>query len=179
MTEPEQDRGEDHAASVGMGVLVVAGGQAAPVLEPVEGAFDDVAVLVVLGVEVQRSATGGALGLAAGDGVGLLRDHHRDAAGLQQVAVLAPGVGLVRAKRGGSGARSAWAQPRDAKLLEKPWQCWGITGLPGRDDDDQREAAAVDQRVGLGRQPAAGTPDAVIVRFVQFVPSTTPILVVR
>jgi hypothetical protein len=45
---PEDDRGQDHAAAVDDGLLVVAGGQAAPVLESIDGALDDVAVLVVL-----------------------------------------------------------------------------------------------------------------------------------
>jgi hypothetical protein len=36
------------------GVLVVAGGQGAPLLEQVEGAFDDVATLVGLAVELRR-----------------------------------------------------------------------------------------------------------------------------
>ena len=42
-------------------MLVVAGGQAAPVLQDVEGALDDnVALFVVLGVEVQQTSAGGA-----------------------------------------------------------------------------------------------------------------------
>jgi hypothetical protein len=45
-----QDRGEDDAASVDEGVLVVAAGQTAPVLHAVEEALDDVALLVVLDV---------------------------------------------------------------------------------------------------------------------------------
>jgi hypothetical protein len=45
-------------------VLVVAGGQSTPVLEPVEAALDDVAVLVVLGVEPDGSAALGSSVLA-------------------------------------------------------------------------------------------------------------------
>jgi len=52
--QPEHDRGEDDSASVDEGVFVIAGREASPVLEVVEGAFDDVAVLVVVGVEVNR-----------------------------------------------------------------------------------------------------------------------------
>jgi hypothetical protein len=55
-------------------VFVVAGGQAAPVLESVEGSFDDVAVLVVLGVEADRSAAAGAPVLVVADLVGGLAD---------------------------------------------------------------------------------------------------------
>ena len=39
---PGEDGGQDDPAAVGQGVLVVAGGQGAPLLEHVEGAFDDV-----------------------------------------------------------------------------------------------------------------------------------------
>jgi len=53
-------------------VLVVAGGQATPVLELVESSLHDVAVLVVLGVEADRAATLGASVLAVGLLVGLL-----------------------------------------------------------------------------------------------------------
>ena len=67
-------------------VLVVAGRQAAPVLQPVEGAFDDVAALVVLSVEVDRSATARASPLAVADLVGGLGDHRGDASGAQHRA---------------------------------------------------------------------------------------------
>jgi hypothetical protein len=40
-------------------MLVVPGRESAPVLELVEGTFDDVAVLVVLGVEADRPAAAG------------------------------------------------------------------------------------------------------------------------
>src|SRR5690606_12245115 len=52
--EPYGDRAEDAAAAVGQGELVVAGGQGAPLLEDVEGAFHDVAAFVGLGVVGDR-----------------------------------------------------------------------------------------------------------------------------
>jgi len=39
--QPEHDRGEDDAASIYQGVFVVAARESAPVLEVVEGAFND------------------------------------------------------------------------------------------------------------------------------------------
>ncbi len=68
-------------------VLVVAGGQAAPVLGAVKAALDDVASAVAVGVEVDRSATGRPSVLAVADLVGRLRDHCGDAAGAQPLAV--------------------------------------------------------------------------------------------
>jgi hypothetical protein len=49
-------RGEGDAAEVGQCVLVVSGGDAAPVLEPVEAAFDGVAAPIGVIVEAWRSA---------------------------------------------------------------------------------------------------------------------------
>ena len=80
-------------------MFVVAGSDAAPVLEPVEGSFDDVAVLVVVGVEAQRSAAALAFRLATFDRVGLLRDDDPDAAGPQQFAVRSAAEGLDAAQR--------------------------------------------------------------------------------
>ena len=48
---PHQDGGEVEAAEVVEGGLVVAGGDATPVLDAVEGPLDDVAVAVAVGVE--------------------------------------------------------------------------------------------------------------------------------
>ena len=80
IVEPEQGGGQDDAASVDQDVLVVAGGQAAPVLELVERSLDDVAVAVAAGVEVDRSATAGATSPAVADLVGRLRDDGPDTA---------------------------------------------------------------------------------------------------
>jgi len=53
----DDGRGEEHSTEVGQGVLVVAGSDAAPVLDPVEAAFDGVAVPVGVGVEAGWPAT--------------------------------------------------------------------------------------------------------------------------
>src|SRR5690348_13936752 len=51
---------EDGVCAVYDGVLVVAGGQATPLLEQVEGPLDDVSPLVGLSVELWRTPTAGA-----------------------------------------------------------------------------------------------------------------------
>jgi hypothetical protein len=50
--------GQEDAAEVGQGVFVVAGRDAAPLLEPVEAAFDGVAQPVDSGVESGRATAG-------------------------------------------------------------------------------------------------------------------------
>jgi len=68
------------------GGLLVAGGQATPVLQAVDAAFDGVALLVGLAVEGGRAASEPAFALAVGDLVGGLRDHRPDSAPAQVLA---------------------------------------------------------------------------------------------
>ena len=52
---PKHDGGEDESSSVVHGGLVVSGGQAPPLLEPVEAALDGVALSVGVGGEARRA----------------------------------------------------------------------------------------------------------------------------
>ena len=61
-------------------------------------------------------------------------------------------------------------------MAQKYWQCWGIACLAGGEDQYQRQAAAINEGVGLGRETSSGAPDGVIVRFV---PTTQRFFVVR
>src|SRR6478735_9037016 len=56
MGGPECDRAQDCAAAVDDGQFVIAGGQASPLFGGVESAFDDVAALVVCGIECRGPA---------------------------------------------------------------------------------------------------------------------------
>jgi hypothetical protein len=76
--QPEHDRGEDYATSEDHRVLVVSGCEAAPVLHVVERSFHDVAVLVVAGVEVDRTTAAGSLALAVPDLVRRFGDDRND-----------------------------------------------------------------------------------------------------
>jgi len=84
----DDDGGQGDAAEVGQGVFVVAGGDAAPLIEPVEAAFDGVAVAVGLGVEGWWAPAGGAFVLAVGDLVAAFGDGVLDLA----LAQLFPGA---------------------------------------------------------------------------------------
>ena len=55
---PHDRCGQQNAAEEGQRVFVVAGGHSAPLLEPVEAAFNGVALLVDCGVEQGWAATG-------------------------------------------------------------------------------------------------------------------------
>ncbi len=61
--------------------------------------------------------------------------------------------------RSASGVvRPARSLPWDAQLGQRQLQRRGVTGLPWRDAQDEREAAAVDEGVGLDRQTAPERP---------------------
>ncbi len=120
----------------------------------VGGAFDEVAVLVVLGVEADRLATAAAFVLA----VGLGR------------------VSFDTAQRVRGCPRPARAAARDPELVQQHWQRRRITRIAGRQDQDLRQPTAVDQCMGLGRQATPGMTDGVIVRFV---PATQRCFVIR
>lgn len=65
---------------VGDGELVRSQGQTAPLLEPVDAAFDRIALFVCLGVEGGRSASGAASPQTVADLVGGLGDDSADSA---------------------------------------------------------------------------------------------------
>ncbi len=81
--EPERDRAEDDAATVGQGELVVSGGEAAPLLGLVEPALDDVAALVVIVVVGDGAAAAGTTTSAVALLVGGLGDDRDDTSGAQ------------------------------------------------------------------------------------------------
>jgi len=72
---------------VGDGEFVIAGGQAAPVLDGVEGTFDHVAALVFLAVESDGPAASGASTLAVTDLERRFWDDGLDTPGSQMDAV--------------------------------------------------------------------------------------------
>jgi len=89
----DDDGGQGDAAEVGQGV---AGGDAAPLLEPVEAAFDGVAVAIELGVEGGWAPAGGALVLAVGNLVAAFGDGVLDPSFPQVGSRAVVRVGLVR-----------------------------------------------------------------------------------
>lgn len=74
MSRPHQERGEGDGCLVGLGGLVVAGGDASPVLQAVEAAFDHVALLVEVFAEGRRPSAAAAAPEPVADPVGPFRD---------------------------------------------------------------------------------------------------------
>lgn len=86
---------EDDGRAVGQGELVVADGQAAPLLQGVEASFDDVAAFVGVLVVGDQPSAGGTLAFPVSRLVVFLGDHALDAAVPQVFPVAPGGVGLV------------------------------------------------------------------------------------
>jgi hypothetical protein len=145
------------------------------VLHPVEEAFDDVAVLVVLDVVADGPAAGAAFALTVGDLVRALRDDGLDAAGAEQLAVGSGGLRLVCAQGRRRRARASGPAPCDLHLTQQQRQHRAIPGLAGSDDQREESTESVDESVALGAQPTSGPADGVIVRFV---PADCRILVI-
>jgi hypothetical protein len=86
-SEPEDDAGQDDPAAIVDCLLVVAGGDPAPLLEPVEAALDDVAALVGGRVKGVGPAAGAAAATAVVVLVGTFWNGRGDPAPGQQPAV--------------------------------------------------------------------------------------------
>jgi len=140
MPEPETDGSElEHGEEVG-GVLFVAGGDAAVVLDLVEEPLDAVAFAVEDGTETGAPATGD-LGGNVRCGPGRL-----DAA--------AEPIGVV-----------GFVGQEDRPLAQTAKQLGGggtVGGLTGREDQFQRQAVRIGERVDLGGQSSSATAHTTI-----------------
>ena len=115
------------------GVFVVAGGDAAPVFEAVEAAFDAVAVPVARRIKSRRAAAVWTLGFAAHDLVGPFRNGVCDAVSSQVGAGRIVGVGLVGQQANPAGAVVSVAHQQWLQLRV-------VTGLTGGQRHYQRRA---------------------------------------
>lgn len=146
---------ECHAAEVGQGVLVVAGGDSAPVLDRVEAAFDAVAVLVDVRVECWWPARRVTLwSCVARSGRGVREWRARSSLGA--------------AERGSSHASRPYrpaagsARDRARGACRATVRASGYRRLPGREQHRHSRAPLVGESVDFRRLPAAGTAQRVI-----------------
>ena len=164
MEQPEGDCPEHCCTAVDDGEFVVAGGQAAPLLDYVEVSFDDVAALVILGVEGRRPATACTATLRVSDLVGRFGNDCADAASAQPSACCSAGVGLVGADAIGASTWPATAAAVHFQVREQMLERRSVVGLASADEHHQGPSAAVDEMVNLAGQPAAGATNAVVKR---------------
>lgn len=143
------------------GGLVVACGEAAPLLEFVDAALDGVPLLVGGLVEGGWAASGTAPSPAVRDLVGRLRDDCPDPAVAQVVADRAGRIRLVG--QDGAGP-NPWpsALSWDSDLGHDQLECGRVSCLARRQDEGEGPAAAVRGEVDFGGQSAAGPSEGMV-----------------
>jgi len=117
----------------GTGKFVGSHGQAAPLIESGDAAFDGIALFVCHGVEAGRAASSTASPEAVSDLVGGLRDDGPDAASSEMRADGPGGVGTVREDCGRSGSRSPESSPRNPDPGHDSLEGRCVTGLASED----------------------------------------------
>src|SRR5262249_55541543 len=139
---PDSDSGKESACDEVSGELVVAGGDAAKVLEAAEHALDQVALAIdalVVGEERFAPANRGDDGLD-----GLVGEH-----GAQWIGV----VGLVADQSGNPPGR-----------LDESWRVDDVVGIAGAERKNSRPPLGVGQGGGFYRAPTSRSADRMLVR---------------
>ena len=146
--EPEQYANERHGSNESIGELVVARRDGPVLLEFAEEALDEVALAIE-----------GKIGFAGLAAIGFRRDDGRDAALSerrdQRVGVIAlVGEECVR-----------------LDLIEQRHRLCDVVRLPRRQRQRHGVAERIDDGVNLGRQPAAGTADGLVLAIFFWAPA--------
>lgn len=147
---------------VGDGEFVRPQGQAAPLLESGDAPLDGIALLVLLGVEAGRAASGAAAPQTVTDLVGGLRDDGPDAPTPKVCTDHAGRLGAIRQDSHRAGSRPPESAARDPDPGHDCLEGWRVTGLTGGDADPQRTSPAVTGQVDLCTQATAGASERVI-----------------
>ena len=145
-----------------VGPFVVTGGDGAGVLEPVDGALDLVAAFVDLTVEAGGPAALAAAPFAVGPLVLRFRDRVLDLTSSQVAAVSTGAVCLVAAEVAGPCARASALAAGNADAGEDLDHLWGVTALPGCDEQSHGAASAVACEVDLAGQTAPGPSKSLV-----------------
>ena len=156
------DRGDVDGGLVADGELVVAGGDGAVAFEPVDAAFDGVALLVAFRVERGRTAATARCSCGCGSG--------RPARGWWRRSPAAAGRrGWPPIRRpcrpgpGRAGAGAGPAQPGHGDAVSTAGTA-GCRRAAGGDHDRQRFLPLLTRQVDLGGQPAAGPAQPMVGR---------------
>src|SRR4051794_25793299 len=131
VAEPDPDRGEVDGSAEGVVASVVAGGHRPVGFELVDGAFDDVALLVDLGVEPGWPPACAAPAEPVVLLVGGFGDGGLDLTFAQVGADPAAGVGLVPQHPAGSGPRPTPATTADPDRSQHRPKPQAVVALPG------------------------------------------------
>lgn len=149
---------------VGDGEFVRPHCKATPLLEPGDAPLDGIALLVRLGVEAGRAASGAASTQTVADLVGGLRDDRTDAASTEVPADRAGGVGAIRKDDRRAGSWPAESTPRDPDSGHDRFEGRRVTCLACGDPDGERPRLAITGQVDLRAQATTGASERVVLR---------------
>lgn len=152
MSRPHQERGEGDGCLVGLGVLVVAGRDAAPLLEAVEAAFHDVAPFVDLLVEGRRTPAPAAAPEPVADLVRPLGDGVPDASVSQPGPYRAGTVALVAEDVGGPDPGPSRPETGHPDRFHHGGELRAVVGVSAREGEGQRAAERIAGKVDLAGQ---------------------------
>ncbi len=136
-------------------------------LEAIDAALDRVPGLVVLWVELRWPAATGTVLPAVARLVGFVRDSAADSPAAQVGAVFPGGVRLVSPHAVGADARPTRPYAGHTDFLQHRFELRRVPPLPCRHHDRHGLLPLLDSQVQLGREPAARTPQPVIIGLVE------------
>ncbi len=136
--------------------------EAAPLLESGDAPLDGIALLVCLGVEAGRAASGAASPQTVADLVGGLRDDRADAASTEVATNRTGRVGAIRKHDRRAGSWPAESAPRDPDSGHDRLEGRRVTGLARGDVEGQRPCPAITGQVDLRAQATAGASECVV-----------------
>lgn len=158
--EPDDDGSDDDQRPIVGRPFLVARCQPAPLLEPVDAPFHDVASGIDCLVEGQRPTrlTGALRPL-----ITALRDGMRDLALPEHPATARITIAFVGDKSIGPGAgTTASTGSWHTNPVQDRRQLRTVMPMAGRDDDRERSSFAVAGQMHFARQPAAAAPESLV-----------------
>lgn len=160
MSRPHQQGCEGDGCVVGLGGLVVASGDAAPLFEAVEALLDDVAPLVDLVVEGRRTSVTAAASEPVADLVGPFRDGVPDVASPQPGAYGFGAVALVADDVVGADPGPSRPEPGHPDRLHHGGELRAVVGVPAGDGEGERSPHSVAGQVDFAGQAASGPAES-------------------
>jgi hypothetical protein len=158
--EPEDDGGQDNHCPIIDGSLLVAGGHAPPLFEPINAALDHIAPRIGRLVKDEwTTRSSGPMGAL----IAALWNRVFDLPPAEQASTARIAIALV-------GDDAIWAPPRapasarsrNADSLQDRLQLGTVMSLSWRDHHRKRASLAVAGQVELGRQPAAAAAEPLV-----------------
>jgi hypothetical protein len=160
--KPDDDGSDDDHCPIIDRPLLVAGGQATPLFEPIDATLDHVAAGVDGFVEDPWATGSGRTSCAL---IAALWDRVRDPPAAQQlptarIAVAFVGNETIWSRPGTSPSARSW----DANPIQDRRQLRAVMTLSCRNDHRERSPLPITGHMELGRQPSPAAPESLVAR---------------